>query len=643
MSRIRILPEIVANKIAAGEMVERPASVLKELMENALDAGATRLIIDIENGGRRLIQVADNGMGMEPDDALLAIERFATSKVPASGDLFEVQTLGFRGEALPSIAAVSRFTLVTRPESAQGACRLQINGGKLERVEECGAPPGTLVSVRDLFFNTPARRKFLKTVATEIAHISDLVNSLALGYPQTSFCLRHNGRLSREWPTTDQIANRVRQILGSEAQHQLHHLQSEPGPLQLEGWLVPPPAFRNTPRSIYLFVNGRLVRDRIVQHALLEGCQGRLTRGQYPLAVLWLTLPSQEVDINVHPTKQEVRFLAPNQVHELVARGVNRVLTAIPVPWQTGADAEIAVCESASTLSNDGSDNHYVPFTRTQPPSQLVRTSEVTFGPNPGSDAEDSAVPGSGSGSGSNLQSGNETETQLNKGAELFIKPNARPQTPPQTSPPKTASPPQASLWSNTDRVQWRVIGQFQQTYLICETPQELLLVDQHAAHERILYEKLRREQRTRLQQTCQPLLLPETVDLTHEQADILQQLLPDLASLGIEVEGFGGQTFVIKSVPAFLADGPVQPLLLELIEKTVELGFATQLENRLEAYLKLLACHGAIRARQTLAPKDMQQLLKQLEACENPANCPHGRPVWLSWSRPLLDTLFKR
>lgn len=598
LSHIRILPEIVANKIAAGEMIERPAAVVKELVENALDAGATRLVIEIEDGGRRLIQVADDGCGMTPDDAMLCIERFATSKVPADGDLFAVATLGFRGEALPSIASVSRFSLVTRLASAESATRIQITGGRLEQVSEAGAPPGTLVSVRDLFFNTPARRKFLKTVATEMAHISDLVSSLALGRPDVACTLRHNGRVSQEWPATSQIAARVRDILGQEAQQHLCEVSLEDTGMRLTGWLVPPPVFRPSARGVHIFVNGRLVKDRVMQHALFEAFAGRLTRGQYPLAVLWLTVPTADVDINVHPTKQEVRFIDARKVHDLVLRGVTSALAgAVKIPWK--APSETTVPRSFHESLGDG----------------VVETGL------PGRNWSRPKSPSTGDGNAS------------------FPAFRASRTPPPETNMASNQEP----LWSPTVQSRLRVIGQFQRSYIVCESERELLLVDQHAAHERILFERLQKTLAGHLKETLQQFLLPETLELTHHEVDVLQQMLPEIQALGFDVEAFGGQTFVVKSAPAFLAETPIQTVLREMIEKAASMGFATQLDRRQQAYLHLLACHGAIRAHQPLSTDQMQKLLQQLEACDDPAHCPHGRPVWVTWSLSMLERLFKR
>ena len=326
MTIIRILPEILSNKIAAGEVVERPASVVKELLENSLDAESTQIVVEIEKGGRSLIRVSDNGIGMRPDDALLSIERYATSKIYKNEDLFSIRTLGFRGEALPSIASVSRFSLVTRHRETDTGLEVLMAGGKIEKVTECGAPVGTQVTVRQLFFNTPARRKFLKGVQTETGHIADVVTAMALGRPAVQFKLLHNKKTVKNWVAVANPADRVIHVLGSELKAGIISVQHDDGYLQLEGWLSSPSITRKTSRSMHIYVNGRAARDRVIQHALFEGYAGRLVKGQFPMAVLFVRLPFDRVDVNVHPAKNEVRFSDQKLVHDTVRTAVTHAL-----------------------------------------------------------------------------------------------------------------------------------------------------------------------------------------------------------------------------------------------------------------------------------------------------------------------------
>ena len=326
MSKIKILPEILSNKIAAGEVVERPASVVKELVENALDASATRIMVDIENGGRSLIRVSDNGSGMGRDDALLALERYATSKIYKDQDLFRIHTLGFRGEALPSIAAVSRFSLVSRDPSAEAGTEISVEGGKIKNVTEVGAPQGTMVTIRQLFFNTPARRKFLKTIGTEMGHIGDKVASIALGHPAVQFRLTHNDNIVKDWPSTSAPLDRVIDVLGGDLKNALHPIEFQNKAVSISGWISSPRTTRRTSRGLFIYVNGRFVRDRIVQHALFEGYSQRLVKGQFPIAALFINVPFEEVDVNVHPTKNEVRFARQRDIHEAVRQAAAQTL-----------------------------------------------------------------------------------------------------------------------------------------------------------------------------------------------------------------------------------------------------------------------------------------------------------------------------
>ena len=337
MTHIKILPEILSNKIAAGEVVERPASVVKELIENAIDAGSTRIAVDVEKGGRSLIRVSDNGTGMMHDDALLALERYATSKIFQDRDLFSINTLGFRGEALPSIAAVSRFTLTTRVASADTGTEILVEGGKIKNVSEIGAPGGTMVSVRQLFFNTPARRKFLKTIGTEMGHIADMVARIALGFPAVQFRLTHNDKIVKNWTVAARARDRVVDVLGNDLKNSLYPIELSHSGISVSGWISSPRVTRRTSRAIFIYVNGRFVRDRTIQHVLFEGYAQRLVKGQFPVAVVNINLDFDQVDVNVHPTKNEVRFARQRDVHEAVRRAVAQTLYEKDRPgWDTG-------------------------------------------------------------------------------------------------------------------------------------------------------------------------------------------------------------------------------------------------------------------------------------------------------------------
>jgi DNA mismatch repair protein MutL len=609
MPQIRILPDILSNKIAAGEVVERPASVVKELAENALDAGATRLLIDIEQGGRSLIRVADNGGGMHRDNALLSIERHATSKIASDQDLFNIHTLGFRGEALPSIAAVSKLSLVTRDAASDAGTELTIEGGKLLNVAEVGAPAGTLVTVRQLFFNTPARRKFLKSVATEMAHIADILASMALAWPQVQFRLTHNGKVVKDWPAAADPFERAVDVLGGSARRDLHAVALSREGLAVSGWISNPKTYRRSSNGIFVLVNRRFVRDRVAQHALFQGYSQRLVKGQFPLAVLLLEVPFDQVDVNVHPAKNEVRFARPNDVHELIRRAVAQTLYDVDQPsWKPVGFQEI--------VKEEG----------------LVAEGRIEFGVRKAESGRRSWSEIMGEGSGLDDRGG---APHSQSPEEVDIQPSAFSLQPPTTRL-------QADLWEQRGFAGMRVIGQLRDTYIICEAEDGLVLIDQHAAHERVLYEQLARRAES-LRPASQALLVPETVDLGQREAVALEALMPQLRELGFEIEPFGSGTVVIKAVPGFLAGRELRPLLVEIAENAMSSEAPAQSREALDFCRQRAACHGAIRAGQALTSEQIQTLLRQLDCCGNLSHCPHGRPTWLRYDIGMIERAFKR
>jgi len=616
MSQIRILPEILSNKIAAGEVVERPASVVKELLENSLDAESTQILVEIEKGGRSLIRVSDNGIGMPPDDALLSIERYATSKIYKNEDLFSIRTLGFRGEALPSIASVSRFSLVTRHKGADTGLELIMAGGKIQKVTEIGAPVGTQVTVRQLFFNTPARRKFLKSIQTEMGHIVDVVSSMALGRPGVQFKLIHNNKLLKNWVAVSNPADRVIHVLGSALKEGLIPVQHDDGYLQLQGWLSSPSITRKTSRSMHIYINGRAARDRVVQHALFGGYAGRLVKGQYPMAVLFVRVPYDRVDVNVHPAKNEVRFSDQKQVHDTVRSAVAHALQQTDTrKWgrQFPQEKMLFIKEKPGNYQEKG--------TWTVSPQPEAKEKEISAPFLKTALSPSSASP---------LQT-------LSDGPG----PTAAPIEPADGNGFSKQAPARLQLWDQTRFSDLKVIGQYQDIYIVCESNQDLILLDQHAAHERILYEKLKQSRKKKTE--SQGLLIPETIDLNYREANVLGKFLPELATLGFEIEPFGGDTFAIKSVPAVLGEGEIKSLLMEMVEKWIEDGSGDAVEKAIDDSIKLMACHGSIRANQRLTDREIKTMLEQLDACENPSNCPHGRPTWIKLDKVFFEKAFKR
>jgi len=593
MAKIRVLPENLSNKIAAGEVVERPASVVKELVENALDAGATRVIIEVEKGGQSLIQVSDNGVGMQRDDALLAIERYATSKISTDDDLFEIHTLGFRGEALPSIAAVSRFALITRDNTSDAGTQISIDGGKIKSVSEIGAPEGTMISVKELFFNIPARRKFLKTVGTEMSHIADIVARMSLGHPEVQFRLIHNDKVVKSWPLVSQHLDRVVDVLGKDSRPDLHPIEFNRDAVSISGWISSPKVTRRTSRGLYIFVNGRFVRDRSIQHGVFQGYAQRLVKGQFPIAVVFIKVPFDQVDVNVHPTKNEVRFVNPHQVHEAVKSAIAQTLYETDrLNWrpQNGPQGlapqkTSQVVESISTF---------------RPAGERITKDDFGF--------------------------------QI---SDFGIKNREQKIT-------DTRQRQQELMSENKGFSALRVVGQLHNLYIVCESDGGLVLIDQHAAHERILFEQLKQRGQDR-PSAAQKLLVPETLELNFREAEILGQMLSDLKNLGLDIEPFGKNTFVIKAVPALLSGRDLRPMIHEIVEKTAAVGSAPGLEETLDQCLIVMACHAAMRANQQLSDTQIKELLHQLDQCENPAHCPHGRPSWIRWDLMTLEKLFKR
>jgi DNA mismatch repair protein MutL len=576
---IRILPEIISNKIAAGEVVERPSSVVKELVENALDAGSSQIIIEIENGGKSVITVSDNGSGMGKDDALLSIERYATSKIFKDEDLFSISTFGFRGEALPSIASVSRFTLVTKEKNARSGTEIKIEGGKVLSVSEKGSPSGTMVTVKDLFFNTPARRKFLKSTDTETGQIADTVASMALGHTDVQFRLIHNGKTVYNLLSAPDSAGRSEDILGKDTRSGLYKLSFSSGDISVSGWISSPLIRRSTGRGIYTYVNGRFVRDKIILHALLDGYTTRLIKGEFPVAVIFITLPYDSVDVNVHPAKREVRFADSNKVHVSVKTAVKNALD-LADPYKK------SICPSYEPTPSCGNE-HKSSDKRSAFPLPLVREDIVSF--------------------------------------------------------PSFTPVAQPALWPKKRFIDLRILGQVHGSYIICESDEGIYFIDQHAAHERILYEEVKTGLERSEKNPSQKLLIPEIIEMGFRESVVFEKLLPDFLKAGIEAEPFGRNSFSIKSVPSFLADKDIRAVVIEITEKIIQTGFSPGIEKASDEVLKLVACHGAIRANQNLSEIEIRTLMNQLDDCEMPSHCPHGRPTWITFTIKEIEKLFKR
>jgi DNA mismatch repair protein MutL len=602
---IQILPEQLCNQIAAGEVVERPASVVKELLENALDAGATEITVEVEKGGRRLIRVVDNGHGMGRDDAFLCLERHATSKIRAADDLFALRTLGFRGEALPAIASVSRMLLRTHAAGEESGWEIYAEGGVIRRANAFGMPPGTTLEIRDLFFNTPARRKFLRKEQTELGHIADLVTRLALASPQVRFRLVHDGKTLVDAYRQSRLAERVGALLGRPLLAELLELGVDDGQgMRLSGFISQPAVQRATTGALHLYINHRYVRDRVVRHALLEGYRHVLPRGRYPVVVLFLELDPGQVDVNVHPTKDEVRFRDQRQVHDFIAAAVRRTLKSSS--WLPDPQTPV---EDAPTAS--GSDIDDVP--RPAAPSRDLRQA-------------------------------------VQESLDNYARTHFPPLQPPVSAPTFVAGPlpapvaplPMTPAAKTGFFSSLRLIGQYRNCYLVCQDGQDLILIDQHAAHERIGFERLRQQYRQG-DIPSQSLLFPVVIEVDFGEAEALREALPHLERLGLIVEPFGGKSYVLKEIPQLLDAGQAEQLLRDLAAELRQIGRSTLAEDALEQVLILMACHGVIRANQALSPAQMTALLRDLDRVDFGAQCPHGRPVMVRQRFAEIEKLFKR
>jgi DNA mismatch repair protein MutL len=581
---VQRLPDSLVDQIAAGEVVERPASVVKELVENALDAGAERLRIEVREGGAALVAVSDDGSGMSPEDARLALERHATSKIASGEDLTRIRTFGFRGEALPAIASVSRLRLRTRARGAAEGFEIELEGGKCLDARAAGGPQGTRVEVADLFHNVPARRKFLKTQGTEWGHVADWLARAALALPAVHFDVRRDDRPAVSWPAVGDLIERIAAVLSEREAEPLVPVSGEQGALRLHGFASRPDAHRPTAAGVHLFVNRRPVRDRLLRHALLDAYRDVLPRGRYPTALLYLELPPQAVDVNVHPAKWEVRFADPGATHRLVTSALRDAF---------GARRWLALGEGAQ-----------------RPPLAAVR--------------ERAAAPGD----------------WILAGPERVQTAGAR-----TGSSPTAAPPAEVAARRPLPLAELRLLGQLHATYLLLEAPDGLLLVDQHAAHERVLFERLRAAWREG-GVARQALLAAETVELAPDRVARLAAAGPALERLGFEVEPFGAAAVVVRAIPALLAGRDPARLAAELADDMppdAAGGASLRAPEAAERLFASLACHAARRAGERLDPREQQALLAAVDAIPWAPTCPHGRPVALPLSRGEIERRFGR
>ena len=617
---IQLLPDTLINQIAAGEVVERPASVIKELLENAIDAGATRVEIDLEEGGIRLIRIRDDGCGIPAEELPLALSRHATSKIASLEDLEQVGTLGFRGEALPSIAAVSKFSITSRPAQQATATRVEVEGGRLRAPEPAAHPPGTTIEVRDLFYSVPARRKFLRAERTEYGHAEDLVRTLALARLQVELKLKHNGRISKHYrPVEDDasLGKRLSEALGEDFARGALRIEHEAAGLRLHGWVGLPTASRSQADQQFFFVNGRHVKDRLVAHAVKQAYADVLYHGRHPAFVLFLEIDPRKVDVNVHPAKHEVRFRDGRLVHEFIFRSLHEALAGTRAgALAAGQGGELASLHAGAAQAT------------------AVGSQASALGGSAG------AFAGAGHGAGPvgyGLQSagfgqrpqqvGMPLREQIAAYSALYgtAAANPLPQEDPSQAPPLGYA-----------------LAQLHGVYVLAQNAQGLVLVDMHAAHERITYERLK-GQREGEGIRSQPLLVPIELAVSEREADLAEGEAEALAALGIELQRTGPQSLSIRSVPVLLAGADAKQLVLDVLSDLAEHGRTRRIVEAGNELLSTLACHTSVRANRQLTVAEMNALLRDMEATERSGQCNHGRPTWTQLSLAELDKLFLR
>jgi DNA mismatch repair protein MutL len=613
MARIQQLPALVVNKIAAGEVIERPASVVKELLENAVDAGSRRIDVEIEQGGTDLIRIVDDGCGIAAEDLPLAFASHSTSKLRSADDLFHIETLGFRGEALASIGGVAQVMLQSRPPQETCGAQLACNGGELGEVRPWNGSPGTRIEVRHLFYNTPVRRKFLRTPSTEMGHISEAFTRLALARTRSTFeadvergvrerglhlTLRHNNKVMYDIPASAVLLDRIAAFFGAEVSNQLYAVQGHQGAATLTGYIADPACERGTARMQYLFLNGRCIRDRTLGHAIQEAYRGLLMTGRYAVTFLFLDVPPDQVDVNVHPTKAEVRFRDSQALHHLVFSTIRQRLRV---------ENLTARLQVPSTMR----------------PTEALGASPVAYAPGSPLDAAPWSL----------------APPPDERGPALpFVSAAPRLPTPLPPAEPAPPLPPEPAR----DGHPTSKIIQLYDSYLVVETDEGMLVIDQHALHERILFEQIKRRIQSGPLET-QPLLIPEPVELTAEQAARTLEHREALAELGLGVEDFGGGTVLVTRYPALLGRRSPQTILRAVVDHLVSKERAPSREALFNDLMSLMACHAAVRAGDRLTPEQMAALVEQRQLADDTHHCPHGRPTALLFSRHDLERQFRR
>ncbi len=609
MPRIKILPQTVVTKIAAGEVIERPASVLKELVENAIDAGATHIEIQLEEGGKKLIKVSDNGIGMDGDDIKLAFLSHATSKLRSDDDLFSIDTLGFRGEALPSIGAISQTRIISRTKDALIGSEIQIEGGRLGNIKETGAPEGTQIDVHNLFYNTPVRRKFLKSTQTEMAHISEMVTRFALSYPNIHFSTIHNGKNVLIFPTAKNLKERINTIFGKEISENLIEINLKEPEISIYGYILPPTHNRPNTKMQFIFLNGRYIRDNIIFHAINAAYRNLLMSRRSPIVFLLLQIDSREVDVNVHPTKIEVRFKNTGLIHDQLYAAIRSAL------MQT---------ESHTSLQVTSQHSH----PNAEPPATAANTFIE----------------------GADAQHKQEKDVSLNAKKESVMKSMSDffSASPDNETPYRKDKHEQDVLPSTEDKPLFKQESkltsyiQIHNSYIVEETADGLNIIDQHALHEVVLYHEMWEHIKSS-KLAVQKLLIPALIELTPRDFVTIMNLREEFATLGIEIEEFGKSTIAIRTHPQILKNLDFNSLIQTVLEEIDSDEIKSKTDNILIKIVQIMACKGAVKAGQRLAPQEIQSLLEQRSDNIVTSFCPHGRPTALEFKISELEKQFKR
>ncbi|PQO29155.1 DNA mismatch repair protein MutL [Blastopirellula marina] len=636
MPKIQQLSASVVNKIAAGEVIERPASAVKELMENSLDAGATRIDVTIEHGGTELIRIADNGCGIAPEDMALTIASHATSKIGNADDLFHVRTLGFRGEALASISEVSHFLLRSRTHDSDCGSEMLVHGGNVQEAQPCGCPPGTIIEIRNLFYNTPVRKKFLKTTQTEFGHISESFTRMALAYPHVHFTLKHGTRLVHDLPPCQDLRERIRVFFGEEIADQLIEVESENDQVTLLGYVGNPRFSRSNNRMQYLFLNGRFIKDRALQHALGEAYRGLLLHGRFPISFLRMTMPPEMVDVNVHPTKLEVRFQDSGRIY-------SQLLGTLRTKFLS-SNLDATYRPSAEDASNGHGDS---------PSAEALREELVAWAKGAVDNGSTSSSERRQTDFDLDFRSPNRSPLQLNPIDRSAVGAGSLPLPPiPSGITPahlrdqedveeEALEPMPAATLGGGVGSQQRAI-QLHNRYLIAETDEGMAVIDQHALHERILYEELREKALARRLEV-QRMLVPETLNLSAQEFAAVDAATETLKQVGIEVEAFGGDTILIRSYPAILGRRKPAEIVREVVDQLLTEGKNLEKRDLLDELLHMMSCKAAIKAGDRLSSEEIDALLELRHLCQDAHHCPHGRPTALVFTKEELDRRFQR